>query len=570
MRIASLFLFLILCGAAMRVDADATVPPLIPLPAELSYGSGHLRMDDGTPIVLQPDDAASRATAGYLSSLLRRTRGLSPRILASAPGVAAITLVRDPHAAVVNAEGYTLDVDAHGVRIVSRDDAGLFHGVITLWQLMTPDAQHGAIQVPALHIRDQPRFVWRGLMLDSARHFQSVAEIERLLDQMAQHKLNVFHWHLTDDQGWRIQIRRYPELTRIGAWRTPPDAGHDSEPSRYGGFYTQKQIRQIVAYASVRHITVVPEIDMPGHAQANVWTEHMPTMKHVEHAVFPRLDALSEVDWSPAASRDWTGFLSRLSAQFARYQAQGVGYADSAFAPDIKLDRNAALANGTAQVTLSNQAGHGELHYTLDGRVPDQHAPIYQVPFKVKLPVTVRAATFASDGSVLAAPRQRVLDRASLLSVGGNEMPNCPGSDFRLRVQPMPDATSLAPVYSINVFNACQLYPGTSMDGVVRIHVDAVRLERNYALAHDAKLVVSRPHSTPFGELVVHQDQCTGLVLATLPLPDPAHSAHRFTLDAAIPAQQGEHALCLIYTAPIDGPLYALDRVALLLGTTKP
>jgi len=149
-------------------------------------------------------------------------------------------------------------------------------------------------------------------------------------------------------------------------------------------------------------------------------------------------------------------------------------------------------------------------------------------------------------------------------------MPNCPGSDFRLRVQPMPDATSLAPVYSINVFNACQLYPGTSMDGVVRIHVDAVRLERNYALAHDAKLVVSRPHSTPFGELVVHQDQCTGLVLATLPLPDPAHSAHRFTLDAAIPAQQGEHALCLIYTAPIDGPLYALDRVALLLGTTKP
>ena len=768
MRIASLFLFLILCGAAMRVDADATVPPLIPLPAELSYGSGHLRMDDGTPIVLQPDDAASRATAGYLSSLLRRTRGLSPRILASAPGVAAITLVRDPHAPVVNAEGYTLDIDARGVRIVSRDDAGLFHGVITLWQLMTPDAQHGAIQVPALHIRDQPRFVWRGLMLDSARHFQSVAEIERLLDQMAQHKLNVFHWHLTDDQGWRIQIRRYPELTRIGAWRTPPDAGHDSEPSRYGGFYTQKQIRQIVAYASARHIAVVPEIDMPGHAQAavaaypqlgvtgkrpsvsvdwgvnpylynvddssfgfidhvldevmamfpskyihvggdeavkdqwqaspavqakmharglkdvdalqgwfisrigqylaahgrqlvgwdeildggvpadatvmswrgskgaikaaqqghdvvlspapdlyfdqlqsdradetagrmpvrdlasvyafepvpkeldaaqakhvlgaqaNVWTEHMPTMKHVEHAVFPRLDALSEVDWSPAASRDWTGFLSRLSAQFARYQAQGVGYADSAFAPDIKLDRNAALANGTAQVTLSNQAGHGELHYTLDGRVPDQHAPIYQVPFKVKLPVTVRAATFASDGSVLAAPRQRVLDRASLLSVGGNEMPNCPGSDFRLRVQPMPDATSLAPVYSINVFNACQLYPGTSMDGVVRIHVDAVRLERNYALAHDAKLVVSRPHSTPFGELVVHQDQCTGLVLATLPLPDPAHSAHRFTLDAAIPAQQGEHALCLIYTAPIDGPLYALDRVALLLGTTKP
>jgi hexosaminidase len=768
MRIASLFLFFILCGAAMRVDAVAMTPSLIPLPAELSYGSGHLRMDGSTSIVLQPDDAANRATAAYLSSLLRRTRGLAPRILASVPSAVAIKLVRDPHAPVVNAEGYTLDVDAHGVRIVSRDDAGLFHGVITLWQLMTADAQRGAVQVPAIHIRDQPRFAWRGLMLDSVRHFQSVAEIELVLDQMAQHKLNVFHWHLTDDQGWRIQIKRYPELTRIGAWRTPPDAGHDGEPARYGGFYTQQQIRQIVAYAGARHITVVPEIDMPGHAQAavaaypqlgvtgkrpsvsvdwgvnpylynvddgtfdfmdhvldevmalfpskyihvggdeavkdqwqaspavqakmhalglkdedalqgwfinrigqylavhgrqlvgwdeildggvaanatvmswrgskgaikaaqqghdvvlspapdlyfdqlqsdrvdetagriptqslahvyafepvpkeldaaqakhvlgaqaNAWTEHMPTMKHVEHAVFPRLDALSEVDWSPAASRDWAGFLSRLPAQFARYRAQGVGYADSAFAPDIKLDRNAALASGTALVTLSNQAGYGELHYTLDGRAPDRHAPVYQAPFEVRLPVTVRAAAFASDGSVLAASRQRVLDRASLLSLSGNEMPNCPGSDFRLRVQPMPDATSLAPVYSINVFNTCQLYPATPMDGVARIHVDAVRLERNYALAHDAKLVVSRPHSTPFGELVVHQDQCIGPVLATLPLPDPAHSARRFTLDASMPAQQGEHALCLIYTAPIDGPLYALDRVALIAGATKP
>ncbi|WP_158907592.1 family 20 glycosylhydrolase, partial [Burkholderia sp. L27(2015)] len=194
-------------------------------------------------------------------------------------------------------------------------------------------------------------------------------------------------------------------------------------------------------------------------AQANVWTEHMPTIAHVEHAVFPRLDALSEVDWSAAGSRDWHGFLARLPAQFARYRAQGIGYADSAFAPDIGLDRNAALASGTAQVTLSDQAGAGALHYTLDGSAPDLHSPLYRTPIAVKLPVTVRATTFAADGSVLASPRQRVLDQASLLSLDGNEMPNCPGSDFRLRVQPMPDATSLSPVYSINVFDNCQLYP---------------------------------------------------------------------------------------------------------------
>jgi hexosaminidase len=175
----------------------------------------------------------------------------------------------------------------------------------------------------------------------------------------------------------------------------------------------------------------------------------------------------------------------------------------------------------------------------------------------------VRALTLAADGSELAAPRQRVLDHAGLLRVSGNAMPNCPGSDFRLRVQPMPDASSLAPVYSINVFDSCQLYPATPLDGLDSIHVEAVRLERNYALAHDQKLVVSRPHATPFGELVVHLDTCDGPQLASMPLPDPAHSARRFKLDASLPVQRGEHALCLLYTAPIDGPLYALDSVSL-------
>jgi hexosaminidase len=274
------------------------------------------------------------------------------------------------------------------------------------------------------------------------------------------------------------------------------------------------------------------------------------------------------VDWSPASSRDWGSFTSRLPAQFARYRAQGINYADSAFAPDIVLDRNAALTGGTGQVTLSNQAGSGVLHYTLNGSVPGHDSPEYRAPFAVKLPVTVRAVTLAADGGVLAAPRERVLSRVALLSLSGNQMPNCPGSDFRLRVQPLPDATSLAPVYSINVFNTCQLYPATPMDGIATIHVEAVRLERNYALAHEAKLVVSRPHSTPFGELVVHLDRCDGPVLASMPLPDPAHSARHFALDATLPVQHGEHALCLIYTAPTDGPLYALDRVALLPDET--
>lgn len=741
----------------------AAAPSLIPQPAQVTMAEGDFRVDARTPLVVVDHATATQRTADYLVGLLARTRGLHLRVASGKVAAPAIVLQRDPEASVSQAGGYALDVTTRGIRIRARDDAGLFHGAITLWQLLTPDARSGAVELPAMHIRDWPRFAWRGLMLDSARHFQSVAGIETLLDQMAQHKLNTFHWHLTDDQGWRIQIRRYPELTRIGAWRTPPDAGRDGEPARYGGFYTQAQIRQVVAYAAARYITVVPEIDMPGHAQAavasypqlgvtgkrpsvsvdwgvnpylynvdddtfrfidhvldevmalfpskyihvggdeaikdqwqaspavqakmhalglknedalqgwfiarigdylekhgrrligwdeileggklpadatvmswrgtkgaitaaqsghdvvlapapqlyfdqlqsanpdetagripvqdlatvyafepvpkeldaaqavhvlgaqaNVWTEHMPTMKHVEHAVFPRMDALSEVDWSPASARDWKSFLARLPAQFDRYRAQGIGYADSAFAPQIAVDRDAALRGGPVRVTLSDQVDTGIMHYTLDGSVPTGASPRYDAPFDVTMPVTVRAVTLAADGSDLAAPRQRMLDRASLLTQSGNAMPNCPGSDFRLRVQPMPDATSLAPVYSINVFNSCQLYPATPLDGLGAIRVEAVRLERNYALAHDQKLVVSRPHRTPFGELVVHRDTCNGPELASMPLPDPAHSARRFRLASRLPAQQGPHALCLIYTAPIDGPLYALSQVSLV------
>jgi len=252
-----------------------------------------------------------------------------------------------------------------------------------------------------------------------------------------------------------------------------------------------------------------------------------------------------------------------LPAQFARYRAQRVAYADSAFAVDIATDRNLALATGKATVTLSNQADFGTIHYTLDGSAPTPAAPRYDAPLNVTLPVTVRAASFAADGNRLAAPRERVLDRAALLSLPGNTLPNCPGSDFRLRLQPMPDAKSTRPVYAVNVFDSCQLFPATWMDGVGAIRVEVVRLPRNFALAHEQKLVVSRPHATPFGELVVHADRCDGPVLASMPLPDPAHSARNFTLEAALPAQQGERALCLIHTAPIEGPLYALGRVTL-------
>jgi hexosaminidase len=167
------------------------------------------------------------------------------------------------------AEGYELTVTPDAVTLVGSP-AGQFYGQQTLRQLR---ADNGSI--PCCRISDRPRFSWRGLMVDVARHFFSKDELKHFLDVMAAHKLNVFHWHLVDDQGWRVEIKQYPRLTEVGAWRDgigfgldPGSTRHYRADGRYGGFYTQDDIREIVAYAAERHITIVPEIEMPGHSTA--------------------------------------------------------------------------------------------------------------------------------------------------------------------------------------------------------------------------------------------------------------------------------------------------------------
>jgi hexosaminidase len=181
-------------------------------------------------------------------------------------------------AAAASPEGYVLEVSNDGIALRAPDARGLFYGAVTLWQLATADGENsGPASIPALRIKDAPRFAWRGLMLDSARHYQPPTFIRELIDWMALHKLNVLHWHLTDDQGWRLEIRKYPRLTEVGAWRVPAGAawprGPDpatGKPPLYGGFYTQAEVRELVAYAASRFVTIVPEIEMPGHAQAAI------------------------------------------------------------------------------------------------------------------------------------------------------------------------------------------------------------------------------------------------------------------------------------------------------------
>jgi hexosaminidase len=245
-------------GVARAAAIDA-----VPEPQSVQALAGPpLVITDGVVISAPMDDAAALATARYLSDLARRTRGLDLPVADAGPRRSAIRLQRRPG---LRPEGYVLEIDAGGARVTASDDAGLFYGAITLWQLLTPAPGRGPVRLAPMRIEDHPRFVWRGLMIDSARHFQPPVEIERMIDAMALHKLNVLHWHLTDDQGWRLQIRKYPRLTEVGAWRTPAPGSPDGA-GPYGGYYTQDEVRRIVAYAEARHITVVPEIEMPGHA----------------------------------------------------------------------------------------------------------------------------------------------------------------------------------------------------------------------------------------------------------------------------------------------------------------
>ncbi|WP_333929264.1 beta-N-acetylhexosaminidase [Sphingomonas sp. LR55] len=254
---------LVLALLMSSTAAVAEGPKLIPMPASSETHAGTLTIGEGAGIVAS--DAGAKTAAKLLAQQVRVVRGLS---LASDAGTGPIRFVRD--ASVAGDEAYTLTVDAKGVTIAASGDAGLVHGAMTLAQLLSPDAAVGKpVTLAAMTIRDAPRFKWRGLMIDPARHFVSMPTLYAMVDQLAAQKMNVLHLHLTDDQGWRVEIKRYPDLTRIGAWRTPPSAG-GAPGEKVGGFYTQAELKALVAYAQERAITIMPEIDLPGHAQAAV------------------------------------------------------------------------------------------------------------------------------------------------------------------------------------------------------------------------------------------------------------------------------------------------------------
>ncbi len=258
-------------GARAASNTAPAEPALIPAPASMQLRTGSFPVDPATPI--RALDPQARLAAEQFAGFVARTHGLQLKIQeAKGDHKGAIHFRIDPKAIGTGPESYTLDADPQRIVVSARDPRGLFYGAVTLWQLLESNGSDRA-RVPALHIDDSPRFAWRGLMLDSARHFQTVDQIKQLLDAMALHKLNTFHWHLTDDQGWRIEIKQYPKLTEVGGCRIPAGdggVGSDGKPRPYCGYYTQDQVRDVVRYAAERQITVMPEIDVPGHATAAI------------------------------------------------------------------------------------------------------------------------------------------------------------------------------------------------------------------------------------------------------------------------------------------------------------
>ena len=787
---ASVWLATCLAATGLATAAPATPAwSLLPQPANVRLaGSGVVKIPDGGLVAVRGADRQQvQPIADRFIQLVASTRGLQ---LHAAPAAAeahpTITFETDPNASVVGDSGYRIEVGAQGIRIIARAPSGAFYGGVTLWQLLTPPGWRRGTSAAIAEgvIEDHPRFAWRALLLDSGRHFQSVADVEKLIDWMSLDKLNVLVWHLTEDQGWRLQIPKYPELTKTGACREAvgldielteaqrresPEApaarrGETGAPDKpYCGFYTEAEVSDIVRYAAARFVTIVPEIDLPGHSQAAVaaypwlgvtgnrpsvwtnwgispwllkpdektlqfvddvldevmrlfpsryisiggdeadkqqwnaspelrarmqrlglanmdqlqgwftskvadhlikhgrtpvgwddelvagatlpaselvmswhgtegehvaleaaaqghdvvltpqesvyfdhyqsdlpdewpgqppmttlrqaydtaviprgataaeakhvigvqgdlWTEFMPSFARDQHALFPRIAALSELGWSAASARDWNGFLQRLPAELARYRALGIGYADTAFAPAFDVT---AGRNGMLRVAISNQTNFGEIRYTTDGSAPTSTSAQYVRPleFSKQGKVTLRAATFGSDGFDLAAPRTQVLDVSTLLSHDGSELASC-SNQPGMRLGGKQPTQGPRPVYKADVGDMCWLWSRAPLEGIEHFTLTVERVA--WRFGDEAEGAVVRPKASAAGEFEIHADSCTGPLLARLPLAPAELEIGQSELNATVSTSKlnGAHNLCIVATGdPRDGQ-WVLARVA--------
>jgi hexosaminidase len=286
---------------------------IIPAPVSIQKRAGFFKLDK--TVVLISDETANAATADMLNAFIAQKGGFALRT-AKAAGSSKSIVLTSTGADQLPAEGYELEVSANKVTVKGKG-AGLFYGVQSLMQMM-PEKKGNEIAVSISTVKDYPRFKYRGMHLDVGRHTFPVAFIKKYIDLMATYKLNNFHWHLTEDQGWRIEIKKYPKLTSVGSVRNGTVVGHypgvTTDNTPYKGFYTQDEVKEVVAYASRKFINVIPEIELPGHSSAAI-------------AAYPQLSCFPERDTYTDPKAPWAG--SRKGKQVQ----QTWGVFDDVFAP---------------------------------------------------------------------------------------------------------------------------------------------------------------------------------------------------------------------------------------------
>lgn len=257
---------------------DVVAQNIIPKPVEIKSTAGNFTITAATTI--GANNTESQKIAQMFTDKLKQAAGFNPKVQKT--GAIQFTINATPNTAIGD-EGYTLESSATGVKVAANKPAGLFYGLQSLLQLLPKEIESKVAvkgikwSVPGVKVLDYPRFGWRGLMLDVSRHFFSKDDVKRYIDNMVRYKFNTLHWHLTDDNGWRIEIKSLPKLTEVGAWRVARDGRfgdrkepQEGEPTPYGGFYTQEDIKEIVKYADERGVTIVPEVDVPGHSMAAI------------------------------------------------------------------------------------------------------------------------------------------------------------------------------------------------------------------------------------------------------------------------------------------------------------
>jgi hexosaminidase len=280
-------LILLLIFLSIKLSAQIN---LVPQPVEVQLGKANNTFNIVQNTSIYTNDALTNKSVKFLSTYLQNYYQLNLPLVTTGNNKNSINLLIDKKP---NANQYSINVDEKSINITATSDTALFYGIQTLIQLLPLEKQ--ALNIPAVTITDYPRFAYRGMHLDVSRHFFDVAFVKRYIDYLAYHKMNYFHWHLTDDHGWRIEIKKYPKLTEVGAWRngsiiglwpgkgneaikyevlpndvkiTPAGAVIKTDGIRHGGFYTQEEIKDVIKYAAERYITIIPEIEMPAHSMA--------------------------------------------------------------------------------------------------------------------------------------------------------------------------------------------------------------------------------------------------------------------------------------------------------------